>query len=861
MRSHGMLLAVGIMVVLLGSFFGSSLWAQGYRTERNSIVVDTQTHWETWSYPQDVVEITPDGWMRPVFFRKKINAVLNATQFQYKDAFTGKASRGGIRAVGSNSRTALNVMDGDSLSFWETDVTKPLEDWWVEVDLGRLVSAQRIVIRFAEDRDPFYQFRVATSRGELVPGTGNVVAFTEAGRTHMPNREQRVFEFEVRPTRSFSEEWTGNPVHYVRVQATDSRFGRAEEITEEQYEALPATDRGEIEYYIRDLVGEETIATREEYETVNPEYRGSIKYYRQERPAITEIEVWSVGDNIGLGVLSRGGSMHNTDNRDPSFAFDGLYETRLDAQCYSEIQGIGLVTIDLGALFWIDTIRLVTRTGRPYGGVLYGYVTRESDGTVAPDGSLIWKQLSPREREDNLTARIQLFEDRFPSHKVRYLDFKVIDITGARSGAYATFGMIGEFQLFGQGPAAELALASDLIELGAVRNLTTIEWEADTPPGTKIEIRTRTGDDLEEVFHYYNSSGVEITELEYNNTPSLLRGKVEQSYVAGPGWSTWSQFYEKSGDPISSPSPRAYMMLQAKIMSEVPDQVASLDFIRINFTDPVASRVVGEIFPNAGVLPGRPEDFQLFIRPTLEAVQSFDEVLIHAPGVEMSLLSAGYGTEMDVDLGEGTVFTEGDDGEFKDASGSVLKVIREGADSLSVRFPRRIRSGDAELVFLKFRSMLFLNGTTFAPFLATSARPGAWQNVDPGNATFMTESRGLTVSLPLDTGIISNLEIAPAPFTPNGDGVNDEVRISFSVLKVFGKRSARVRVYDLAGGLRWEMMDERSSAGGNYAILWDGRDDDGMIVPPGIYVCEVDVDADSDTAESTRVARQISVVY
>ena len=89
------------------------------------MVINTASHWEDWTYPEGVVDIT-DGVIRPFFIRKSIDAVADAAQFG-----------GGIRAAGSNLGQAARILDPELSRFWEPDKEAPLEDWWVEVDLGR----------------------------------------------------------------------------------------------------------------------------------------------------------------------------------------------------------------------------------------------------------------------------------------------------------------------------------------------------------------------------------------------------------------------------------------------------------------------------------------------------------------------------------------------------------------------------------------------------------------------------------------------------------------------------------------------------------------------------------------------------
>jgi hypothetical protein len=89
---------------------------------------------------------------------------------------------------------------------------------------------------------------------------------------------------------------------------------------------------------------------------------------------------------------------------------------------------------------------------------------------------------------------------------------------------------------------------------------------------------------------------------------------------------------------------------------------------------------------------------------------------------------------------------------------------------------------------------------------------------------------------------LSSVMADPNPFSPNGDGLYDETRIGF-----FLSREAdwvTIEIYDVAGTevrtIRWQQgltADGRNS----FEIAWDGRDDDGGIVPYGIYVARVEV--------------------
>ncbi|MFQ6092747.1 MAG: FlgD immunoglobulin-like domain containing protein [bacterium] len=79
------------------------------------------------------------------------------------------------------------------------------------------------------------------------------------------------------------------------------------------------------------------------------------------------------------------------------------------------------------------------------------------------------------------------------------------------------------------------------------------------------------------------------------------------------------------------------------------------------------------------------------------------------------------------------------------------------------------------------------------------------------------------------------LDCQPRLFSPNGDGHNDEVTISFDLTE---DSDVTVKVYDLAGRLvRLLKGNERVSVSdGQNSVKWDGRDEAGHIVPNRLYI-------------------------
>ena len=62
-------------------------------------------------------------------------------------------------------------------------------------------------------------------------------------------------------------------------------------------------------------------------------------------------------------------------------------------------------------------------------------------------------------------------------------------------------------------------------------------------------------------------------------------------------------------------------------MSENPARAASLDYLEVEFHEPLADEVVGEIFPTA-VLPGEATEFSYFMLP--RRTSGFDQLMMAA---------------------------------------------------------------------------------------------------------------------------------------------------------------------------------------------------------------------------------------
>ena len=173
----------------------------------------------------------------------------------------------------------------------------------------------------------------------------------------------------------------------------------------------------------------------------------------------------------------------------------------------------------------------------------------------------------------------------------------------------------------------------------------------------------------------------------------------------------------------------------------------------------------------------------------------------------------------------------------------------------AVTFPQPLR--DDDLVELRFAAQVFQQSTPFVLFIQDARTEDASrQRVDPGDATDQVASSTNVVGLPVARDLLLNVVFDTAVLTPNGDGINDALAVHADVINILEPRPWHLRLYNLAGHVLVERV--QAVTAGAQDFTWDGRDQAGQLVPPGLYVLELHLDGD---ALQQRVRRVVSVVY
>ena len=175
-------------LLLVSSLALSALTANG-----ETLTFQGMETWNTWRAPVGLTHIGDEGQLQLTRFRRNINAVADAHRFFYESKSRGRVS-GGIWEANSNPSDAAKIIDGDPRTFWRPDPADEVEDWAIEIDLGRAVLASEIRLTFPDTADarPFRQFTVYASTGTRISVQEDLVLLDPVFRTTQPNSASEI---------------------------------------------------------------------------------------------------------------------------------------------------------------------------------------------------------------------------------------------------------------------------------------------------------------------------------------------------------------------------------------------------------------------------------------------------------------------------------------------------------------------------------------------------------------------------------------------------------------------------------------------------------------------------------------------
>lgn len=403
----------------------------------------------------------------------------------------------------------------------------------------------------------------------------------------------------------------------------------------------------------------------------------------------------------------------------------------------------------------------------------------------------------------------------FPDEWARYARFR---ITEPRD----QFPNIGDIMIYGVGYAYSGQFESEWLDFGLTnvqKNFKTVVWEGSAPEGTSITFQIKTA---------------------YRNTQGNL---VE---------SPWGKEFTTKDIPVQDSEPASMIKYRVKLTTQDINKTPVLESVKFSYSEenqPV-SIADGFVLPNS-IPMGVDTDFVYTLSYNLNSGENISALALATPGYAVinNVHSSDTKSDLTVD------------------NGGLLDIKQTSPDTLWVHFATPItdtNNAGPDSLYITFNTKLLRNIHNFNAWVYNDKNNddagglGVWENRDLGSWTVLTST--------ITKGVLSEVKAVPKVFTPNGDGINDFTVIEFSLSKITAKM--KIKIFDTRGGLVTTIFDDRleprpwfvpnklgnTTFARNMPGYWDGTDEDGDLVPPGVYLYQVVAETDDgDKVESGTV--------
>ncbi|MFC1508757.1 gliding motility-associated C-terminal domain-containing protein [Candidatus Omnitrophota bacterium] len=391
----------------------------------------------------------------------------------------------------------------------------------------------------------------------------------------------------------------------------------------------------------------------------------------------------------------------------------------------------------------------------------------------------------------------------FPEEWARYLRFEITEPRVFPPN-------IGEMMVYGVGYVYEGMYESEWYDAGDVashKNFDKVIWDGNIKAGTKISVQTKTK---------YEASDGTIVE------------------------SDWSVEHTDKEFDFDSPEPALGFKYRVRLYTQDIDLTPQFNSLKVTYSDtsqPV-SYAGGYILPEQ-VPMGELSDFVFTVDYNLQAGQNIKKIEIMVPGE--STVDSIYSSDADALLDWDTTLTT--------SSTDILTVVLKDPLTNAVAD----KAGETDELKIYFKTKLLINIHDFHALLYNDEN-----NDDAGGVMVWPKAdKPLTVSTStiIET-ILTNVKAVPKVFTPNGDNTNDFTVIEFTLAKV--ETVVKINFYNTKGRLVYSkkqdltakdwFIENKAGMAGIAATLpgyWDGKNKDGDLVPPGVYIYQVIADTDS----------------
>jgi hypothetical protein len=356
--------------------------------------------------------------------------------------------------------------------------------------------------------------------------------------------------------------------------------------------------------------------------------------------------------------------------------------------------------------------------------------------------------------------------------------------------------VISEIEVYGEGFVSAATYESEALDFGDAgdKNYGIARWTPTIPEGTSLSVSFRIG-----------------------ATPSPS--------AEDAAWTGWTEASTQSdGVLIELPEPGRYLQYRVVMTTGDPSLTPRLEVLQIDYGAPLAISFTGSVTRtltgaaddtlDVSEAPiGEQREFDLHLQSEAGA-GGFDLLRLKLPNraIVKQLLLNGAAVE-DV-------------------------LITTDGSTVEMAFGRTLTGGNT--FDIRLSTVLFDDRNVFVAEVLDTTHPDNPQQVgasDEREDALAIFGVGVSDRV-FDKG---SLTVAPNPFSPNGDGRFDEVEFSYELAKIGTPQRVRLRIFDLRGRELQELTFRQKS--GSHTVKWDGRGEDGQLVPPGLYLFQVNVDS------------------
>jgi hypothetical protein len=545
--------------------------------------------------------------------------------------------------------------------------------------------------------------------------------------------------------------------------------------------------------------------------------------------------------------FTTGGKAHVWDNAPASASdlilVDGDSTTSTEQRFQKEISQAGRAFFfDLGAAYPVGRM-VFYPPPEEEDYRIKAFEIHSSDGETFDDrGYPIYEVL--KRVEVNPEPRVNL---SFPVKLIRFIQLRTLSRDAFE---------LAEFEVYGEGFVPRASYLSELHEFeegpvnfgNLVLTATRLPETAYGGAGASARLQVRSGTDETPLTYYRRDPETqveeEVSEEDYSGLLVRERGAIRED---AEHWSSWSVpvRIDSTGRlvvPLDLPSPRGYLQFRIAFEGAATDAMR-IEELSVSYSTPLASAATGEIAlseapdPPEGVATvpvGVDTSFTCDVRADFEAprLEGFDAIRIAAPSAPRFLR---------LEMGDPLVEV-GYDSLKADSSG------------FAIYFPR-ITENNNQPLRITFNSMLLAYSTIVRAWLLSSGEAFP-QPIVSGDANSRVTTNALQIFASEMKPVVSMSFSSPV-ITPNGDGRHDQVHLSYVIAQFVGEVRVQVALYDLSGARVRELFSGGVWAG-RYSLFWDGTDDGGAFVCPGVYLCRMSVETDTGTLSALK---RLTVVY